>query len=156
MEQLALQAEITFAAGSQTVFLNGEDVTDAIRQPEVSAAASKVSAISGVRRALVDKQREMGASGSVVMEGRDIGSVVFPDARVKIFLDAPARERVERRKLELTGGSERRWSEDIGERDHRDRTRNGSAAGAGAGRDLRRFGRTHHRRSGRAGSENCP
>ena len=121
MEQLALQAEITFAAGSQRVFLNGEDVTDAIRQPEVSAAASKVSAISGVRRALVDKQREMGATGSVVMEGRDIGSVVFPDARVKIFLDAPARERVERRKLELSGSGS--VVEDISERDHRDRTR---------------------------------
>jgi cytidylate kinase len=121
MEQLALQAEITFAAGSQRVFLNGEDVTEAIRQPEVSAAASKVSAIGGVRRALVDKQREMGASGSVVMEGRDIGSVVFPDARVKIFLDAPARERVERRKLELSGRGG--VVEDIGERDHRDRTR---------------------------------
>jgi CMP/dCMP kinase len=121
MEQLALQADITFAAGSQRVFLNGEDVTEAIRQPEVSAAASKVSAISGVRRALVDKQREMGAIGSVVMEGRDIGSVVFPDARVKIFLDAPARDRVERRKLELSGRGA--VVEDISERDHRDRTR---------------------------------
>jgi CMP/dCMP kinase len=121
MEQLALQAEITFAAGSQRVFLNGEDVTDAIRQPEVSAAASKVSAISGVRRALVDKQREIGATGSVVMEGRDIGSVVFPDARVKIFLDAPARDRMERRKLELSGRGG--IDEDISERDHRDRTR---------------------------------
>jgi cytidylate kinase len=121
LEQLALQAEITFSAGSQAVFLNGEDVTDAIREPEVSAAASKVSAISGVRRALVEKQREMGSMGSVVMEGRDIGSVVFPDARVKIFLDAPARERVERRKLELHGRGAP--EEDIHERDHRDRTR---------------------------------
>ena len=79
------------------VVLNGEDVTQAIREPEVSAAASKVSAIAGVRRAMVEKQREMAANGSVVMEGRDIGSVVFPDARVKIFLDAPtfgARRRV--------------------------------------------------------------
>lgn len=121
LEQLALQAEIAFSAGSQSVFLNGEDVTEAIRLPEVSAAASKVSAISGVRRALVDKQREMGSVGSVVMEGRDIGSVVFPDARVKIFLDAPPRERVERRKLELAGRGAA--VEDISERDHRDRTR---------------------------------
>ena len=127
LEQLALEADITFAAGSQTVFLNGEDVTEAIRQPDVSAAASKVSAIAGVRRALVDKQREMGAVGSVVMEGRDIGSVVFPDARVKIFLDAPSRERVNRRELELTGrgvrADSRAAAKDIDERDHRDRTR---------------------------------
>lgn len=127
LEQLALQAEITFAAGSQTVYLNGEDVTEAIRQPDVSAAASKVSAISGVRRALVEKQREMGAVGSVVMEGRDIGSVVFPDARVKIFLDAPSPERVKRRKLELAGrgvqADGHATAKAIDERDHRDRTR---------------------------------
>jgi cytidylate kinase len=127
LEQLALQAEITFAAGSQAVYLNGEDVTEAIREPDVSAAASKVSAISGVRRALVDKQREMGAVGSVVMEGRDIGSVVFPDARVKIFLDAPSPERVQRRKLELAGrgvqSDAHATAKAIDERDHRDRTR---------------------------------
>jgi cytidylate kinase len=127
MEQLAREAEITFEAGSRSVFLNGEDVTDAIRTPEVSSAASKVSAIAGVRRVLVEKQREMAASGSVVMEGRDIGSVVFPDARVKIFLDAPSTERVQRRNRELlqkgveldTNGSARA----LEERDQRDRTR---------------------------------
>jgi cytidylate kinase len=127
MEQLAREAEITFEAGSRSVFLNGEDVTEAIRTPEVSSAASKVSAIAGVRRALVEKQREMAATGSVVMEGRDIGSVVFPDARVKIFLDAPSQERVARRSRELTArgvqvdadGAARA----IEERDQRDRTR---------------------------------
>jgi cytidylate kinase len=109
------------------VYLNGEDVTDAIRDPAVAAAASKVSAIAGVRRAMVSKQRELAASGSVVMEGRDIGSVVFPDARVKIFLDAPSSERVARRRRELENrgiavdadGTAR----DLAERDHRDRTR---------------------------------
>jgi cytidylate kinase len=127
VEQLAREANITFEAGSRRVFLNGEDVTDAIRTPEVSSAASKVSAISGVRRVLVDKQRDMGSVGSVVMEGRDIGSVVFPDARVKIFLDAPSRDRAERRSRELlhrgvevdADGSARA----IQERDERDRTR---------------------------------
>ena len=78
------------SAGTQRVFLNGEESHEAIRQPEISVAASKVSAIAGVRRAMVKKQREMASNGSVVIEGRDIGSVVFPDARVKIFLDAPA------------------------------------------------------------------
>jgi cytidylate kinase len=127
VEQLAREAEITFEAGSHRVFLNGEDVTDAIRTPEVSSAASKVSAIAGVRRVLVDKQRQMGSEGSVVMEGRDIGSVVFPDARVKIFLDAPTSERANRRNRELvergvevdTNGATRA----IEERDQRDRTR---------------------------------
>jgi cytidylate kinase len=127
VEQLAREAEIAFEAGARSVFLNGEDVTEAIRTPEVSAAASKVSAIAGVRRVLVDKQRELAISGSVVMEGRDIGSVVFPDARVKIFLDAPSHERVERRKRELTGrGVEVDHSnaaQALEERDRRDRTR---------------------------------
>ena len=127
VEELARQADITFEAGTRSVFLNGEDVTDAIREPEVSSAASKVSAIPGVRRVLVEKQREMASIGSVVMEGRDIGSVVFPDARVKIFLDAPSKDRAERRNRELL---ERGVSVDedgavraIEERDQRDRTR---------------------------------
>ena len=127
VEQLALQAEIRFEPGTQHVMLNGEDVTQAIRAPEVSAAASRVSAIAGVRRAMVGKQREMASNNSVVMEGRDIGSVVFPDARVKIFLDAPPGERVDRRSRELQG---RGVSVDpagtaleLAERDNRDRTR---------------------------------
>jgi cytidylate kinase len=127
IEQLALEARITFAAGTERVYLNGEDVTEAIRQPEISAAASKISAISGVRRAMVQKQREMASNGSIVMEGRDIGSVVFPDARVKIFLDAPPRERVKRRHRELEGRGvtvdPNGTARDIEERDHRDRTR---------------------------------
>ena len=78
IEQLAIEADITFEAGNQTVYLNGEDVTQAIRDPHVSAGASKVSAIAGVRWALVEKQRDIASNGSVVMEGRDMGSVVFP------------------------------------------------------------------------------
>ena len=101
LEQLAREARIELRGSLPQVFLNGEDVTEAIRTPEVSEAASKVSTVPGVRRALVQKQREMAASGSVVMEGRDIGTVVFPDAQVKIYLDADPEVRAERRVKEL-------------------------------------------------------
>ncbi len=127
LEQLALQAEITLDPTSRSINLNGEDVTEAIRAPEISAAASKVAAVPGVRRALVEKQRHMSESSNIVMEGRDIGSVVFPDAAVKIFLDAPTDVRAHRRTRELavTG---RNVSSDttvqaMEERDRRDRTR---------------------------------
>ena len=95
MEQLAVAAEIALAPGR--IQLNGEDVTEGIRAPEVSSGASKVAVIPGVRRAMVAKQRAMGERASVVMEGRDIGTVVFPHAEVKIFLDARPDERVRRR-----------------------------------------------------------
>ena len=121
MEQLALAAGITLRDDSR-VLLNGEDVTEAIREPEVSRAASLVATISGVRRALVEKQREIGAQNNVVMEGRDIGSVVFPNADVKIFLDAASKERVRRRAAEMNGSSEA-VSRQLRERDERDRTR---------------------------------
>src|SRR5688572_26867554 len=102
LEQLAQAAQISFEPGSERVVLNGEDVTEDIRQPEIGAAASKVAAVPAVRRALVDKQRRMGESASIVMEGRDIGSVVFPEATVKIFLDAPSDIRAERRTRQHT------------------------------------------------------
>jgi CMP/dCMP kinase len=101
LEQLAKEAKIELAAGDGRVLLNGEDVTEAIRDARVSEAASKVSAVPGVRRALLAVQRGMAAQNSVVMEGRDIGSVVFPEAQVKIFLDADPAERARRRALEL-------------------------------------------------------
>jgi len=101
LEQLAQAAQITLEAGADRVFLNGEDVTDAIRGPEISDAASQVSAVPGVRRALLGLQRGIAEQTSVVMEGRDIGSVVFPQAQVKIFLDADPAERARRRALEL-------------------------------------------------------
>src|SRR5438034_1360351 len=88
MEQLALAAVIELEPGNSRVLLNGEEVSGAIRAPEIAAAASVAAAIPGVRRALVEKQRAMSELSSVVMEGRDIGSVVFPDADIKIFLDA--------------------------------------------------------------------
>jgi len=122
MEQLALAADIALDSANARVFLNAEDVTEAIRTPEVSDAASRVSAISPVRRAMVEKQRAMGASQNVVMEGRDIGTVVFPDANVKIFLDAHPDTRVDRRQSQ-TGGAKPEIAGEIAERDRRDSTR---------------------------------
>ena len=104
------------------MILNGEDVTDAIRSAEIAAAASQVAAIPGVRRALVEKQRAISTSASVVMEGRDIGTVVFPEADVKIFLDAEPGERVRRRAAEGEGTAESIAAQ-IRERDERDRSR---------------------------------
>jgi cytidylate kinase len=125
MEQLAIAAEIELSPGR--ISLNGEDVTDAIRTPEVSNGASKIAVIPGVRRAMVAKQREIGRRTSVVMEGRDIGTVVFPDADVKIFLDADPPERVRRRfKEEAAKGaqvSESGLAAQMKERDQRDSTR---------------------------------
>jgi len=122
LEQLANEANIEFVSGSNSVLLNGEDVSEAIRAPEVSRAASEVSLVPAVRRALVRKQRELGEQASVVMEGRDIGSVVFPDATVKIFLDAHPDARVERRASESSQPPEL-VAQQIDERDRRDRTR---------------------------------
>ena len=127
LERLASGADIRLRSHPAGVFLNTEDITEAIRTQEVADAASKVSAVSGVRRALVEKQREYGAAGSVVMEGRDIGTVVFPNADLKVFLDASTRVRAERRlkDLERAGipaGLEQVEAE-IAERDQRDRTR---------------------------------
>jgi cytidylate kinase len=120
LEQLARQAHIEFS-GSQ-ILLNGEDVTAAIREPAVGEAASKAAACGGVRRAMREEQRRIAASQSSVMEGRDIGTVVFPDAQVKIFLDADPGERVRRRAAE-TGISQQQVALDIETRDQRDRTR---------------------------------
>ncbi len=125
MEQLAIAAGIELQPGR--IRLNGEDVTDAIRRPAVSDAASKVAVIPGVRRAMVQKQREIGERSSVVMEGRDIGTVVFPEAEVKIFLDARPGERVRRRLRELKAAgndiSENELAGQMQERDQRDSTR---------------------------------
>jgi cytidylate kinase len=86
------------------VLLGGEDVTDALRTPEVSEAAARVATNERVRRALVSKQRELLAEGDWVVEGRDIGTVVAPDAAVKIFLTASPEERARRRADELGTG----------------------------------------------------
>ncbi|MBV8550706.1 MAG: (d)CMP kinase [Acidobacteriaceae bacterium] len=121
LEQLAKEAGIELTRDGR-VLLNGEDVTDAIREPHVSDAASQVSAVPGVRRALLGVQRGLAEQNSVVMEGRDIGSVVFPDAQVKIFLDADPAERARRRALELQDDAIA-VEGDLRQRDERDRGR---------------------------------
>ncbi|MGA7463242.1 MAG: (d)CMP kinase [Candidatus Korobacteraceae bacterium] len=108
------------------VLLDGRDVSQRIRQPDVTTAASRVSAHPSVRRVLVARQRELGASGGVVMEGRDIGTAVFPNADVKIFLDADPTVRAERRVLQNgdpSADERQRVQAEIAARDERDRTR---------------------------------
>lgn len=125
LEQLALHAVITL--DDDSISLNGENVTTAIRAPEIAGAASRVSAIPAVRRAMVRQQQRLGADSSAVMEGRDIGTVVFPNAAVKIYLDADPRVRAQRRLLDLQARGEspslREVELDIRQRDERDRTR---------------------------------
>jgi len=122
LEQLARAARIELLP-LRKVRLNGEDVSDAIRAPEISTAASRVAAIGGVRVALVEKQKHMADTCNVVMEGRDIGTVVFPDARIKIFLDADPLERVRRRAGEQPDVPPEQLAAQIAERDDRDRHR---------------------------------
>lgn len=90
-----------FVGGEQHVFLNGEDVSDAIRQPEISMAASQVSALPPVRDFLLELQRSFAEKYDVIMDGRDIGTVVLPNAQVKIFLTASPEVRAKRRVLQL-------------------------------------------------------
>ncbi len=106
-DKLAAVAEkvpIEFETGADVnkVFINGDDVTEEIRTPEVTALVSEVSAHKGVREAMVKKQREMGKKGSIVAEGRDTTTVVFPQADVKIYLSASTKERASRRLLDVT------------------------------------------------------
>jgi cytidylate kinase len=122
VEQLARAAEIELLP-DRRVRLNREDVSDAIRAADVAVAASRVSAIGAVRAVLVAKQRHLAETSNVVMEGRDIGTVVFPQARVKIFLDADPAERVRRRTFEQTDATPEILAVQIAERDDRDRHR---------------------------------
>jgi cytidylate kinase len=113
--------------GGVRVFLDGEDVTEAIRTPEVSEASSIVSAHEGVRKVLTERQKVMAELGGVVMEGRDIQTVIAPDAEVKIFLTASLEERAKRRWLELQqkgiSVSYEEVLQEVKERDERDKTR---------------------------------
>lgn len=104
VEALLPQLEIAMRytdAGEQHMYLNGEDVTALIREPEISICASDVAALPAVRAFLMELQRRMARENSVIMDGRDIGTVVLPDAEVKIFLTASAEARTRRRLLEL-------------------------------------------------------
>jgi len=128
LRQLAEQSviELEPSGDGNRVLLDGEDVSRRIREPDVTAAASRVSAHPQVRRVMVARQRELGANGGVVMEGRDIGTAVFPSAEVKIFLDADQTVRAERRLLQNGSQSPeeaKRVHAEIAARDERDRTR---------------------------------
>lgn len=120
--------------GQQRVFLNGEDVTAEIRSPEVHGCVSPVSAIQPVRDALLTQQRELAAAGPVVMEGRDIQTVVLPGAQVKVFLDASVAERARRRFAEMPEGSSTlaEVEKNIVDRDARDSSRRNAPLKAAA------------------------
>ncbi len=127
VEALLPQLEIAMRytdAGEQHMYLNGEDVTALIREPEISICASDVAALPSVRAFLMELQRRMARENSVIMDGRDIGTVVLPDAEVKIFLTASAEARARRRLLELEQkGMKRSFDEvlrDIKYRDEQD------------------------------------
>ena len=110
--------------GEQVVLLDGEDVSSLIRTPEASMMASKISAVPSVRAYLLDLQRDMAKTHNVIMDGRDIGTVVLPDAKVKIFLTASPEARAERRYKELVEkGTDTTYEEvlrDVKERDYND------------------------------------
>jgi cytidylate kinase len=111
------------------VLLDGRDVSQRVREADVTAAASQVSVHPPVRQLMVTRQRELGQNGGVVMEGRDIGTAVFPNAEVKIFLDADANIRAERRILQdgsRSAEEAQRVLADLATRDQRDRTREAS------------------------------
>ncbi len=103
LEELARRTDISVRTEPEgtRVILDGEDVTDMIREHDVTRSSSAVSAVKGVRTRMVELQRKIGAGGGIVAEGRDIGSVVFPDAEVKIYLDADLGCRAIRRKKQL-------------------------------------------------------
>ena len=122
-----LDVQIRYEEEEQHMLLNGEDVTPFIRTPEISAAASAVSALPEVRAFLLQTQRDLASRGGVVMDGRDIGTVVLPEAELKVFLTASPEERARRRFLELREkGIDQPYEEvlrEMNERDLRDSTR---------------------------------
>lgn len=121
------QISIRYNEAGQRVILNGEDVSDLIRTPEMSMYASAVSAVSAVRSFLLEIQKRMAAEGGVVMDGRDIGTVIMPDADVKLFVEASPRARARRRfeELHLKGdtSTEKEVLDDIIKRDSNDKNR---------------------------------
>jgi len=130
LAELARTTRIELAGSGDVVSLDGEDVSGAIRTREVSAAASRVSVHPSVRRVMVAHQQEMGRAGGVVLDGRDVGTVVFPHADVKFYVDADPRRRAERRHAELaaagTASDVDAIEREIRARDHADSTRSDS------------------------------
>ncbi len=125
--KMAQNSRITLdrSIGGNRVLLNGKDISERIRERDVSEGASRVSVHPKVREWMVERQREMGIGGGVVMEGRDIGTKVFPDADLKIFLDADPVVREQRRldQLKVKGASAQAIAAELRQRDRRDRTR---------------------------------
>jgi cytidylate kinase len=125
-----LRFEFPLCEGQLAVRVDGRDVTRAIRGQAVGEAASQVATLQSIRAILVAKQRELGAAGGLVMDGRDIGTVVFPNAEVKFYLDATPEARGRRRWLELQQRGEERPLREVVEairrRDHEDQTREAS------------------------------
>ena len=120
----SIDVKLGFENGTQCVYLNGEEVSAYIRTPEISMGASKVSAIPKVREFLLDLQRDIAKNNNVIMDGRDIGTVVLPKAECKIFLTASAECRAQRRYKELIEKGENVKYEDVlsdvNERDYND------------------------------------
>lgn len=108
-----VRVSLAYKNGEQRVFVNDEDVSDRIRTPQISMAASKVSAIPAVRAFLLQLQRDIAANNSVIMDGRDIGTTILPNADVKIFLTASPEARAERRYKELIEKGESVTFEDV-------------------------------------------
>ena len=131
-----ISIEVKYENGTQRVYLNGEDLGDKIRTPEMSMYASAVSAIPEVRAFLLDTQRDIAKKNSVIMDGRDIGTVILPDAEVKIFMTASAECRAKRRYKELCDKGQNVRYEDVlaemNERDHNDFTRDVAPTAAAA------------------------
>ena len=133
-DEHAVEAVARYAAldvGPASVIIDGHDVTSAIRTPEIDRAAAATARLPKVRAALVERQRREGVAGGIVMEGRDIGSVVFPDADVKIYLDASPEERARRRAADPSHGMSRAAAAadvatEMAARDRSDRTRSTS------------------------------
>lgn len=160
IDALAEQIEIRFTNGTgedTRLTIDGQDASAAIRTPQVDANVSKVSAYPGVRAAMLIHQRRAAEYRDIVAEGRDIGTVVFPNAQVKVFLTADPRERARRRVLQrhqndvqpLTASSSRRGRRDPRRPQAARQTRQqprGRTARARRGRRARRLHRTHHRR----------
>jgi cytidylate kinase len=129
LEAICSELDLQFISsnGEARLLANGRDVTEEIRKPEISSLASAASAKAVVRERLSKIQRSMGSAGGVVLEGRDMGTVVFPDADIKFFLDASPETRSKRRYLELEAKGEETTPEEVYElmleRDHNDRNR---------------------------------
>jgi cytidylate kinase len=122
-----IDIRLELSGGKQVVWGNGADVTDQIRTPEMSLLTSRTSTLKPVREALLKSQQQMGRRGGVVLEGRDIGTVVFPDAEMKFYLSASVEERARRRCEELTGKGETVTLDetiaDVAQRDRQDSER---------------------------------